>query len=182
MKNEWLIHEAKKWVGTMEAGGENRGPIVDHFIASTGGVLGSAWCLHFVRYCVDQVDKQCELIYAASESLRAPNILPKTGSCVKMWKTAPEYSKSLTPSVGSIVLWEHFDKAAHATGLGHAGIVTKVLDGGHWIGTVEGNTGPERAGDINREGDGVFEKTRSLQGGPRMRILGFISPWAKNSG
>jgi hypothetical protein len=182
MKHDWLIHEARKWVGTMESGGDNRGPIVDHFITQTGGTLGSAWCLSFARFCCDRVDTDSDLIYALSESERNHNILFETQSVMELWIKTPTWARwSLKPIPGFVTVWEHFSDAGTATGLGHCGIVSEVVDSGRWFKNIEGNTGPERGGDINRQGDGVYEKTRSVQGSPRFRILGWVDPWAVNS-
>ncbi len=89
----------------------------------------------------------------------------------------------MTPVPGSIVCWEHFNQAGHATGLGHCGIVASVVDHGDWMRVIEGNTSSGGV-DIDRNGDGVFSKMRSTQGGPRFRILGYLDPFAKpeNSG
>lgn len=178
MKHQWLIHEANKWVGVHEAGGDNRGPIVDHFLLSTGGTPGLAWCVAFVRYCTDRVDKDCDLIYAISEEERNHNTLKKTLSVMDLWNSGKE--KSLSPIPGWVSCWKHYDSQGRSTGMGHCGVVIKSIDSGRWFSSIEGNTGPEKAGDINRDGDGVFIKTRSIQGSPRFRLLGFLDPWGKS--
>jgi cell wall-associated NlpC family hydrolase len=40
----------------------------------------------------------------------------------------------------------------------HVGIVVKPIGSGFW--SVEGNTGSDGAGAVNREGDGVYRKLR----------------------
>lgn len=178
MKHAWLIAEARKWVGIHEAS-ENRGPIVDTFIKSTGGILGSPWCVSFARYCVEKVDSDADEIFPLSPEMRIHNGLIKTHSVMSLWDGSPEWSRSITPVPGWVACWRHYDNSGHATGLGHCGIVTKLLDSGRWFGSVEGNTGPD-IGSMSRDGDGVYERTRAAQGSKGFRFLGSIDPWAKN--
>lgn len=43
--------EAEKLLGTVEQGGNNRGPMVEKIIRANGGVPGEPWCGDFVAYC-----------------------------------------------------------------------------------------------------------------------------------
>jgi len=176
MKHSWLIQEAKKWVGVHETS-DNRGPVIDQFILKTGGSLGQPWCVSYVRYCALQVDKDFNEIYAVKKELHEKNTLPKTSSVMKLWDLSPEEAKSITPIEGYIACWQHFNSKGNASGLGHCGIVGRVLEEGRWFDSYEGNTGPGNG--IERDGDGVFLKMRSCQGSPRFRLMGFVNPWYK---
>lgn len=178
MKHAWLIQEARRWVGVHEES-ENRGPIVDHIIKSSGGTPGNPWCVSFVRYCVNKVDHEFNNIYVINPALRdSHNILPRTHGVLKLWNDSPSWAKtSLVPRLGYIVCWEHFKENGNATGLGHCGIVTGIVDEGRWFVSIEANTSNGSAG-IDRDGDGIYERTRSVQGSNRFRILGYIDPFA----
>lgn len=177
MKHQWLVHEAQKWVGVHESS-ENRGPVVDQFITETGGQLGQPWCVSFVRFCIQRVDKDFKKIYALSVESRTESLLYKTHSVMRLWDNTPEEHRWLSPLPGWISMWQHYNSKGIATGLGHCGIVTKSLEEGRWFSTVEGNTAQDGVG-IEREGDEVFQKVRSSQGGPRFRLMGFVDPWPK---
>ena len=48
IKERLLIHEAKRWVGVTEVGGNNRGQVVEIFQKAVGGVAnGQPWCMDF---------------------------------------------------------------------------------------------------------------------------------------
>jgi len=177
MKHDWLIAEAQKWIGTHESA-PNRGAVVDHFIKETGGALGTAWCVSWARFCADQVDKRAKEIFVLEKDLHEPNVLYKTQSTQELWDKSPELSRSLSPVPGYIAVWRQYNKSGLATGLGHCGIVTRIIDGGRWFSCIEGNT---HAGgiDVSRDGDGVHERTRSVQGSPNFRFIGCLDPWYK---
>lgn len=80
--------------------------------------------------------------------------------------------KDLHP--GYITIWEHL-RNGRPTELGHAGIVVGGCDDGTFL-SVEGNTWP--GAKVQREGDGVFLKSRAMNftAGP-MRLKGFLRAW-----
>lgn len=45
------LNEARKLLGTLEQGGNNRGPTVDKIIRENGGTPGEAWCGDFDAHC-----------------------------------------------------------------------------------------------------------------------------------
>ena len=78
-----------------------------------------------------------------------------------------------TPAPGSI-----FFMQLGSSRKGHCGIVVRV-DGGR-MSTIEGNTSPDPADSaVDREGDGIFRRTRSIHFAPRASSLwlrGFLPP------
>ena len=120
--------------------------------------------------------------------------------CEAVWRTAytdlqaptpiiQEIAAKLTPSVmqsfhhwGSRVTrvplpGSVFFMQLGATGNGHAGIVVKATE--TRFATIEGNTSPDpNDAEADREGDGVFKRTRSLDFTQRsgLWLRGFLNP------
>lgn len=97
-----------------------------------------------------------------------------TPSCLSSWKNAVNAGwNSQEPRLGSIGIMRK-----GATDLGHAFIVRGMIDR-ETIATIEANTSP-MPGSLNadREGDGVYCKTRSLTFKPTtgLHLIGFITP------
>lgn len=167
-KKRMLVFEAKRWVGITEVGGANRGQIVEMFQnAVDGKASGEPWCLGFVQFCLQMVDKEYDFV---RQMKAAKAVVFETEHCLTLWNKSTVNQKKKLPESGTIVLWKHGDTTS-----GHAGIVTEVLEKGEFR-TVEGNT--SGGAGVVREGDGVFERVRSINGAGSMKILGFISPWA----
>lgn len=150
-----LIAEAKKHIGEVERGGNNRGPEVEKYLAYLGIKPGVAWCMAFVQYCVGTTCK----------NLGIKQKLPRSGGCVDTWDKSPKEIRLSSPEVGSIVIWKHKNSV-----YGHTGIVIAV--NGKTFTTIEGNTGPGMG--IVREGDGVYQKERKIGGDGDMVVVGFI--------
>lgn len=96
-----------------------------------------------------------------------------TPGCLRSFKNAAEVGwTSKVPSVGAIGIMRKGD-----TEFGHAFIVTAVRQDS--LLTIEANTSPNVA-DTNRdrEGDGVYCKTRALTYKPTtgLHLIGFITP------
>lgn len=167
LKKRMLVFEAQRWVGLKEVGGNNRGQVVEMFQKAVDGkASGEAWCLAFVQFCIQMVDKEYDFVRQMKASKAA---VFGTEHCLTLWNKSGEGQKKKSPEVGTIVLWRHGD-----TTNGHAGIVTELLQNGEFK-TVEGNTGDGKG--VVREGDGVFERVRSVNGAGSMKVLGFIHPW-----
>lgn len=162
-----LVAEAQHWVGTVEKGGDNCGPDVERFQQAVDGkAQGEAWCLAFVQFCVKQVD---ELF-----PVGPVNTLVQTEGCLPLWERMPAAQKLQAPKPGCVVLWQHYDAKGNPTTKGHAGIVVAVQSKATVM-TIEGNTGP--GAGVVREGDGVYQKIRTLGTTGSMRVLGFVAPW-----
>ena len=162
-----LIPTAQKFVGVKEKTGNNDGPEIEMFQKFVDGVAqGEPYCCAFVQYCVGQVDKQ----------LGTKTVLFKTESCMTLWDKTPTKARLQAPERGCVVIWQ-FIKDGKPTTSGHAGIVTNVTSTNAFD-TVEGNTSD--GSGINREGDGVYARTRLTQGSPTMKVVGFLRPWLED--
>lgn len=169
-KLKMLLAEADKWVGVSEKGGDNKGPEVEMFQKAVDGkAQGEPWCLAFVQYCVKKVDARFE---AENGGPNPPDVLAQTEHVKTLWINTPKEARLADPISGCLVIWEHWD-AKGPTGRGHVGIVDQIND--KTMTTFEGNTGPGT--EVEREGDGVYKKTRSRKPIGSMRIVGFLVPW-----
>jgi CHAP domain len=171
VKSKLLCEIAKLFVGVNEVG-HNKGYFVERFQKAVDGkAQGEPWCLAFSFFCVKEVDR----IYNV--------ILPVIGSKHDLFESEhcqTTFNKSKAkwlskPQEGAFMFWAHWPNGKLSSS-GHVGIVTKVLSP-DTVQTVEGNTGPG-AGEVVREGDGVYLKTRNIHHHyGTMRPLGFLKVW-----
>ena len=167
-----LITEAKKWVGTVERGGANKGKEVEEFQKAVDGkAQGESWCLAFIQYCVKKVDADFNRLYGGPTS---GSWIANSEHCLTAWINTNPAARIKTPEAGAVVIWQFFVNG-NATSSGHAGLVTGIKDK-TFMNTVEGNTSPNIAGS-QREGDGVYEKVRPYTYGNTLKIKGFLFPW-----
>lgn len=164
LKNK-LIKEVKKYIGIVEQG-DNAGKMVEEFQKAVDGkAQHESWCCAFMMYCISKVEEETGF----------SSILPKTEHCLTLWNKSPEECKSSIPKVGYLIVWQ-FYKDGKATSNGHIGIVTSIE--GARVKTIEGNTGP--GSNVERNGDGVYEKSRSISGSDSMKVVGFLNPFLEN--
>jgi hypothetical protein len=164
MRRLLLTNEARRWVGIQEVGGNNRGQIVEMFLRTSGLPPGSPWCLAFAQDCISRAD-QIATLFGDTDGHRK---VPTGAHCLTFWnESSPEFRTPL-PRPGSIVIWRHKGGAA-----GHAGVVVEAL--GSAFRSVEGNTSPGVG--VNRDGDGVFLKSHSLEPSGQLELMGFVHPW-----
>ena len=165
-KQEKLIEIAKTYVGTKEEGGDNKGPQVEEFQRAIGKAEGEPWCVSFIQYCVKKVD---------AEMGGEENKLPQTEHVMTLWRDGANL-RIEKPEAGCVMLWEHY-KDGKRTGLGHAGVVTKVSKDGKTVDTVEGNTSD--GSGIDRNGDGCYARQRPTVSGANstMKVLGWMRIW-----
>jgi len=134
-----------------DRGRPNRGPQVDQYLARVGvdPATGSPWCAAFAYWCFDEAARQ----------LGVSNPCVKTAGVLSHWTRAPLAARVPAEAAfddprlirpGALFIVDH------GSGRGHTGIVVKVLTGE--IATIEGNTNQRGS----REGDGVYQKTRSI--------------------
>jgi hypothetical protein len=127
---------ARKLVGVMEQGGNNRGRKVEEIIRYAQGVVPEAWCVDFLIYCYG---------HAGSKIVR-----PGYTRAVR-FMLAPGVVRTSSPRRGDMVRFS-FD---------HTGMFVKD-NGNGTITTIEGNTGRTGAvSDSATGGDGVYVKVRS---------------------
>lgn len=168
-KQDRLIEIAKSYIGTKESGGDNKGPQVEEFQKALGGpAVQQSWCTDFIHYCAKKVDAEQGSTYALYPSQLV----------LEMWEKTDPSLRLVNPEPGCAILWEHY-KDGHKTGLGHAGIVTRVGVGS--VDTVEGNTSD--GSGINRDGDGVYSRQRAIVSSATstMKVLGFLRVWAPDA-
>lgn len=153
-----LVEIAKKYIGTKEEGGDNKGKQIEEFQKAVDGkAQGEAWCMAFVQFCIKEVEK-------LSGGLIKSEIF-KSEHCMTVWNNTPKEQRLTTPEVGCLILWQFA-----GTSNGHVGIVTNV--GPTRVDTIEGNTGDGQG--VVREGDGVYARNRSKTGDAKMKVVGFL--------
>lgn len=155
--NMAIAEEARKWIGVKEEGGDNRGPQVEIFQRAVDGIArGESWCAGFGFYCLGDVERRHGVKSRVHRSERVLDV----------WEKSPDDMKQMTPGPGYFACWIY--------GLGpngHLEIVQNDITTKDFK-TVGGNTGD--GSGVVREGDGVYERIRSLSPQGKMRLLGFI--------
>lgn len=152
---EELPKIAARYLGIEEMGGDNRGPLVEAFQKAVDGkAQGEPWCAAFVAYCIQETG--------------VPHTLKLSEHVLTLWKSNP-HAQRKEPAPGLVVCWQK-----QGTTLGHAGIVEDV-DGFNFT-TLEGNT--SGGAGLDRNGDTVARKARSLGNTGSFQLLGFLDPWA----
>jgi hypothetical protein len=170
VKQKSLAFLAKQHVGINASNTE----IVNNMRKAVDGVAaGEPWCACFVQYLAKRVDEWFADLGLAPEATTL-NTLPQTESTQSMWYRSIAASRSDWPTVGSVVVWRLKENES----LGHCGIVIAVTDIA--IVTVEGNTsfaGMAGATELERNGRGIWQKTRPLGNIPGFDKLGYLSVW-----
>lgn len=167
IKINLLIVEANRWVGTKEEG-NNAGQIVTMFQNWDGSPDHVSYCMAFVQFCLKNVDAQYSAVLG--ECTKDRHLLERSEHCLTVWNKSPLACRSDKPVEGSVVVWQHGTSAS-----GHTGIVTGLKMDSEFFTTIEANTsgGP----GVERNGDGVYSRTRSVKGDGKMKVLGFLNPW-----
>lgn len=170
IKHRMLVFETSRWIGIKEVGGDNKGQIVEMFQRAVAGkAVGQAWCLSFIKFCIQMTDDLYNHIFLSSNPRTQ---LIKTEHCLTLWKNSEDYRVD-KPFPGCIMLWQ-FYKDGVATSSGHAELVKEVQANGRII-TIGGNTSDGTG--VNRDGDGVYLRDRDPKGSASMRVLGFLRVW-----
>lgn len=144
-------------LGIKEAG-KNRHPLIDEFNKYCGVPLGSPYCLSAIMY---RLNGACAL-------LGLKNPIPKIASTQILFNTAPvKYIFLENPVAGEIgIMQSRADPSrGHAFVVRHDKLVTDKT-----LLTLEYNTGP----DLGRDGDGVYNKIRTMNGTSTLKMRGFI--------
>lgn len=161
--NELLVTFAAQFIGVKESG-HNAGAMVEKFQRAVDGKAeGEPWCAAFVQFCLKEVDK----------ILGTKTAIYPSEHCLTIWNRTNEFYRAEKPEKGCLIIWHKF-KNGMGTGLGHIGIVAKVLDQ-NTVETIEGNTSD--ALGMNRDGDGVFWKKRNIAPRDDFRVVGFLRCW-----
>lgn len=138
-----------------EEGGNNQGKFVEIYLGSVGLGPGAPWCAAWVHYRLS----------AAAADLRThlPQGFPRSGYCpdYERWGKARGFYMHAAVGAslakrGDLVLFYFPAKQRVA----HIGLVAGPRSDGRGVITVEGNTGPPRGSGVERDGDGVYRKSR----------------------
>jgi hypothetical protein len=144
-----LLRAAASQVGISEVGGNNRGPRVAIYQATTSlGGTGWPWCQAFVRWCLDQAG----LWLTGYRGASVPQF-EAWARAAGLWR-GPE----ATPAPGWAVVFTFTPGGNVAE---HVGIVTRAVPGG--VETIEGNTTAPSAGGNQANGGGVYRRTRNAR-------------------
>lgn len=139
--NDTVLSIARSQLGMAEIPhGSNWGKHVEKYLRSVGIGFPAAWCMAFVYWVFEQACKETG----------NDNLLVKTGGVMRQWNECKKTLRTKTPQRGAIFIMDY------GKGLGHTGIVEKVLPDGK-IQTIEGNTND----DGSREGYEVARHTRN---------------------
>lgn len=164
-----LVRVARSQVGIVESK-NNAGFGVSKFQRAVDGrAAGEPWCIGFVHWCVREVDALFDALDFKPWKLDR-NQLAATEWSIGLWEGTSKTQRLETPEPGCIVIWQSLTNPSQ----GHGGVCVGVV--GADIDTVEGNTGSSLTGD-QREGDGVWLKSRINGDIPGFRRLGFLKPW-----
>ena len=152
-------------VGVMESGGNNAGPEVEGYLASTGFAKGAPWCAAFVHWCFWEcgvtLEPKRSFALAANWHPKAKRIWEKNVG--RGWEREVDEDFYRVSENGDIfALWYN-----NLGRIGHTGVIAG--EDNDYFYTVEGNTGP--GGE--REGEGVFKRKRLR------RTIYCISRWHK---
>ena len=153
-----VVKGARQNVGVLESG-VNAGKYVEAYQKSCVPVLsaGDPWCAAFVRYRF--------VAAAGALGMKLPSDFPTSGYTPD-WKNFAKRTGAWLP----IALVKQFPDTRPRLGdlalfyfknlkrIAHIGIVVEVHEWG--VVTVEGNTGPDGDGLVERNGDGVHLKRR----------------------
>ncbi len=139
---------AKSYLYVREATGNNDGPEIEGFLKKLGFKKGTPWCQAGVYSWFDEGATELDVL----------NPVPKTASVLDCYNKAKgKYLVKGDPLPGDQFIMDF------GGGKGHTGLVNEVK--GSRIYTVEGNTSadPTYVGQ-DREGNGMFERVRSISG------------------
>jgi len=157
-KEERIAHvdTALSYVGVHEKTGKNDGKEVEKFLKSVGLRKGNSWCAAFVSYCLSAAKvKSPKVRSGLARSFKTKNII-LASRVMKGLEIIPK---------GYLIGWQRGN-----TINGHIGIVTKLWKGPKGE-TVEGNTSSNKGSQY--DGDGVFQKTRTISEGNYFSIKWF---------
>lgn len=165
IKKKLLIQECKRWLGVAEMT-HNDGEFIRMFQRAVDHrAVKEPWCMAFVMYCIKMVDETWSVMGNTGS-----HGLYESEHCLTVWNRSPMPCRKSTAAPGLVVIWQHGNSSA-----GHTGICLSGPDASGIFQTIEGNTDGDDI--LNREGDGVYMRARSLNGSGKMKVKGFLDPW-----
>lgn len=159
--HESLVAIAQLYVGVKENWGSNSGDYVNLFQEEVDGVAQrEPWCMGFVQFCLGENFRQNG--YESG--------LFRSEHCLTVFNNSKHLQVCEFPLYpGCIVIWQK-----NGTTQGHTGIIESVGEDGTLY-TIEGNTSDGTG--LNRDGDGVYRRTRSLPGTGNFTVVGILDPY-----
>jgi hypothetical protein len=146
---------ASFFIGVRESA-KNAGPIVEQFQRAVDGVAqGEPWCMGLLQYLAKETARVHGGVIGVKQS----------ESVLQTWNGTDKARRREQPAPGYWALWQMGD-----TWFGHAGIVKSVV--GDTFQTIEGNT--SGGSGMDRDGDGVWLRSRRLVSTPEFKLLGFL--------
>lgn len=167
------LDESAKYLFVRESTNHNDSPEIDAMLSYIGLPKRLSWCAAYVVYAYK----------GAAEALSIKNPVPKIGRVSMLWDTcrARELSFKTFPASdvksgveklrpGDIIVWRHGKNIKNFDG--HTGLIKRQADRNGFE-SREGNTQPGPSGN-QREGGGVYDRTRKLGLGTSFEVVGFI--------
>lgn len=161
-----FIEKCLKLEGQTETDGKNRSPFIDADNKRAGVAMGSPYCL---------TSSLCRFDEACSE-LGLKNVVGIHASTQNWYRKVPKQFILKHGKKGCIAIFQSKGDKSR----GHAAPVREnMMAGSAYFRTIEFNTD----GTGSRDGDGVWKKTRSVDGSHSMRFLGFVDvcAWVEES-
>lgn len=169
------VDSAYTYLYLREKTGNNDAPEIDKFLAYLGLPPKLSWCAAFGIYNYK----------LAADRLGVKQPLPRMGRVSMLYQTCQKnpYKYEIitakraaldikTPKRGDLVCWSSGKVAGNTNWAGHLELYIKKIDNAYFQ-SIGGNTGPGAKGS-QREGNGVYVRTRNLGIGKRFQVEGFI--------
>lgn len=163
-----VIDNSSKYLQVRELRNDNRSPEIDKWLRHLGLPTGQPYCAAFVIYNYHE----------------AGFALPRQGRCVTLWRacrdnelryktfTAEDVSMGIEKIMpADSIIWRHGNGPGQNWN-GHAGLAL-TQTGRTSFRSREGNTQPGSSGN-QREGGGVYDRSRRLDIGSAFEVVGFI--------
>lgn len=141
-----------------ESQGKNRSKELDALIIRNGGKLADPYCLYGLQ----------DILRAVEIKFKIKFDLPKTGSTQSFFNRVNSIYKTSEPLPYAIGIYQKGDEYK-----GHAVLCLSKIDAEDFS-TFEFNTSPEQGKIVERDGQGCYFKTRSVEGYDDMRLRGFV--------
>lgn len=170
-----VLDSAENYLYVREKTGHNDAPEIDAWLAYLGLGPKQAYCAAFA----------VSMYKEGAEFVRISQPLPKLGRVSLLWKTCQKNpyryktfsSKRVFLGVeelqkADLPVWSSGKVAGNSNWNGHTGLVVGQVDRDTFS-TIEANTGAGNTGS-QRDGNGVFKRTRNLDIGKKFMVEGFI--------
>jgi len=139
--------------------GSNRGTFVEVYLKAVGLAPGNPWCMAFVVLRLIKAATALKLVF--------PKDVPKTGSTVlfsdygkkkSFWIRRADFELGRAKMQPGDIVFYFFPTKGR---IAHTGIVVELADNKNFF-TVEGNTSGGINDSVDRDGQGVYMKLRTL--------------------